>query len=316
MFFRKKKFLPETVGLESCSLCNLNCRDCYMRKYNFCGVGAGYLKLEDFVSFLDKNPFVKNVELANNGEVFLNPHLLDMFKIAFERGVNIYCNTVNFNKVSDEIIEAIVKYKIKMLTVAVDGACQETYSKYRVGGNFDKVMDNIKKINEYKKKYNSILPIMQWQYVVMDTNDSIEEINKAKEIAKSLDCEIFFKKTWEKDYEPSNPEEIQKATGLDFSDDNNIYKGSNRFLPCKDLWSFPYINYDGRLFACCCNANDLFDINVFEVGLEKALNDYRVKKTRKMLMGGKKYEESPCYKCELFWKMVKDNNFIKKDELK
>ncbi|MGN0929762.1 MAG: radical SAM protein, partial [Alphaproteobacteria bacterium] len=141
MFFKKEK-LPVNVRLDLCSMCNLNCCDCYMRKYNSCAIGSGYVKLENFISFLDKNPFVKTLEISNNGEVFLNPHLLDMLRIAYERGVQIYCNSVNFNKVSDEVLEGFVKYDVKMLTVAIDGACQETYVKYRRGGNFDTVINN------------------------------------------------------------------------------------------------------------------------------------------------------------------------------
>lgn len=94
-FFMKKKY-PFRVRLEASTLCQLNCRDCFMRK-NKCGaVGSGFLKLVDFVAFLDKNPFIKEIELSNNGEIFLNPQLLDILRVAYERGVDIYAsNGVN-----------------------------------------------------------------------------------------------------------------------------------------------------------------------------------------------------------------------------
>ncbi len=44
---------------------------------------------------------------------------------------------------------------MKDLTVSIDGASQETYQIYRVRGKFDEVIGHIRKINEYKKKYNS-----------------------------------------------------------------------------------------------------------------------------------------------------------------
>ena len=318
MFFKKKRFLPTVVQIEGCSMCNLNCRNCYMREHNFGIVKPGYLKLEDFVSFLDKNPFIKKIELCWNGEIFLNPDLLDILKVAYERKVVISFNTVNFNKASDEIIEAIVKYKLLQLTVAIDGACQETYSKYRRGGNFDTVINNIKKINEYKKKYNSILPIMQWQYIVMDTNDSEEEILKAKEIAKSLGCEIYFKKDWI-GWKPINPKPIEKLTGLDYSDVGSAFarrdKKIKRFIPCLSTILFPAINWDGRFLMCCCNYFKDVDINVFELGLKKALKHPLVKKTRKMIMGGKICKNSPCYKCQFYWNMVKEKNFVAKEDI-
>ena len=315
MFFRKKVYASK-VRLEASTLCNLNCRDCYMRLNHFGNVGAGYLKLENFVSFLDKNPFVREIELSNSGEVFLNPDLLDILKIAYERGVNIYlANGVNLNKVSDEMLEGLVKYGVKVVLVSIDGASQETYVKYRRGGNFDTVINNIKKINEYKKKYNSILPIMQWQYIVMDTNDSEEEILRAKEIAKSLDCTVWFKKTWNDKYKPKNPEILSKLTGLNFSDDEVVYTDNKRLVPCADLWKCPQINWDGRFLACCANFKDPFDVNVFEVGLEKLLNSKLIKDTKKMLMGGKVCKDSPCRNCYFYKKMAESKNFVKEDEI-
>ena len=318
MFFKKEK-LPVNARLDLCSMCNLNCRDCYMRKYNSCAIGSGYVTLENFISFLDKNPFIKILEISNNGEVFLNPHLLDMLKIAYERGVQIYCNSVNFNKVSDEVLEGFVKYNVRMLTVAIDGACQETYVKYRRGGNFDNVINNIKKLNEYKKKYKKIYPELLWQYIVMDTNDSEEEILKAKEIAKSLDCEIFFKKTWNPDYKPSNPVMIEKLTGLDFGNDDLAFSDFSKKWgvghPCISVWNWPQVNWDGRLMLCCCNYFKNIDINVFEIGLEKALQHPIVKKTKKMLMGGKACKDSPCYNCWVYKNIVKEKSFIKKKEV-
>lgn len=49
-----------------------------------------------------------------------------------------------------------------------------------------------------------------------------------------------------------------------------------------------------------------FDINVFETGLVKCLKSKMIRKTKKMLMGGKLYKKSPCYNCELFHRALKE----------
>ncbi|MBD5405324.1 radical SAM protein [bacterium] len=285
-------------------------------KTNFGNVGAGYLKYENFVKFLDMNPFVSHIELANHGEAFLNPDLVKILYEATKRNIVIHIlGGVNFNKVSDEQLEALVKYSVKDISISIDGASQEVYSKYRRNGNFDTVINNIKKLNEYKKKYNKDFPKLYWQYIVMDTNEDENEIKKAIKTAEELNMEILFKKTYVYGYKPKNPELISKLTGIDFNNTTALFANENRFCPCLDIWNSPQINYDGRFLGCACNYEYPFNINVFETGLTKCLKSKIVRKTKKMLMGGKPYKKSPCYNCE-YYKYKLQGNFITKEDIK
>ena len=318
MFFNKKELMPERVKLGVCSICNLNCRDCYMRKSktNFGNVGAGYLKYENFVKFLDMNPFVREIELANHGEAFLNPDLVKILETACRRNIIVtFNNGVNFNRVSDAQMEALVKYSVKGITVAIDGGSSDVYVKYRRGGNFDTVINNIKKLNEYKKKYGTEFPTLQWQYVVMDTNDSKEEVDKAVKLANDLNMTIFFIRTWNLDYKPKDPDFVNSLL-IDVRDEFKNYKNLKKKEPlcsiCTDLWEAPQINWDGRFLACCCNYENPFGINVFETGLVKCLKSRMVRKTKKMLMGGRSYKKSPCYNCYFYKKVMKEKYISKK----
>jgi hypothetical protein len=68
--------LPKMVRIEASTLCQLNCKDCYMRKSDSGALGKGYLKFSDFKNFIKNNKFVKSIELSNSGEIFLNPDLI------------------------------------------------------------------------------------------------------------------------------------------------------------------------------------------------------------------------------------------------
>ena len=211
---------PTKVRLELCTLCQLNCRDCYMRRSesNYCGVGKGYVTFDLFKRFVEMNPFVEFIETSNSGEIFLNPDLKKILEYAFHKKIALAAyNGCNLNSLSDELAEALVKYQFRGLTVSIDGASQEVYAAYRRNGNFNNVINNIRKINRYKEKYNSIYPNLGWQYVVMDTNDDIHEIQKAKELANELKMQIFFKETWNQNYIPKNIEQIKCETGVDYS---------------------------------------------------------------------------------------------------
>ena len=119
-------------------------------------MGKGQLSFEDFSNFIDTNPEIKRIEMSNWGEIFLNKDIVKILEYAFRKGVTLYCgNGTNFNNVSEEALEALVKYRVEYLNISIDGATQETYSIYRVGGNLCNVLQNIERLNNYKERYNS-----------------------------------------------------------------------------------------------------------------------------------------------------------------
>jgi hypothetical protein len=50
-----------------------------------------------------------------------------------------------------------------------------------VGGIYEAVLANIRRINELKKRYNSFFPLLQWQFVVFGHNE--HEIPLARKMA-------------------------------------------------------------------------------------------------------------------------------------
>lgn len=75
----------------------------------------------------------------------MNPDLPQIIKYAFENNIRLTArNGINFNHVSDIVLEALVKYRFEFITLSIDGASQETYGIYRRNGNIEKVFSNIK----------------------------------------------------------------------------------------------------------------------------------------------------------------------------
>ena len=98
-------------------------------------MGSGFLRFEHFRALLDENPQLQEIELANYGEIFLNPELLQIMTLAHERDVCLTADVgANLNDVRDEVLEGLVKYRVRSMTCSIDGASQETYGRYRVRG--------------------------------------------------------------------------------------------------------------------------------------------------------------------------------------
>ena len=144
--YKDKSELPKRLRVEVCSICQLKCPVCYMRtdeENAKNGCGFGYLKFEDFKKLLDENE-LENIEISNSGEIFLNPDLVKILEYADKKRVKVTAdNGVNLNYITDKQAEALAKYHVISMTVSIDGTSQETYEKYRVGGDYGKVIENI-----------------------------------------------------------------------------------------------------------------------------------------------------------------------------
>lgn len=189
--------LPKRVRIDACTICQLKCHCCKngQGKLKDSIVGHGFLSFENFKRFVEMNPFIEKIELANWGEVFLNPELGKIIAFAHENGVKLAAKTgTNFNNVSDEMLELLVKCEFDSLVISLDGASNETYSFYRRGGNFDTVIENIKKLNNLKTKFNSNYPKLYWQFVMMGHNE--HELPKARKLAEELGMGFMPKLNW------------------------------------------------------------------------------------------------------------------------
>jgi len=312
------EIVPTHIKIDACSLCQLDCVSCYMRTNKNSAIGNGYLKFSDFKKLVDENPEVIEIELSNWGETFLNPELEFILEYAHQKDVGITLgNGVNFNTVSEKMMELLVKTQVRFINVSIDGTSQEIYSLYRRKGNYDKVIENIKKLNHYKKLYHSELPVLQWQFIIMEQNE--HQVLEAKQMAESLGMRMFFKLQHDEGYVPKNPEFLREVTGLDALslEEYQEKTGELYITSCNDLIYFPQINWDGRLLGCCRVMEDDFGVNVFEVGLKKALASKKYVEAKRKLFLDTDVEissDNPCAKCYIYNYMKENNQWYTRKE--
>jgi len=296
---------PRRIRIEVCNMCQLKCPLCATpaRKKDPGVVGWGYLKFEKFKDLIEKNPFIEEIEMSWLGEIFFNPDLSKIIKYSFKKGIALTANGgVNFNYVSQETLRDLVKYKVRSICVAIDGASQKTYSMYRVGGDIRKVISNIMVINKYKKQYNSYFPVCFWQFIIFGHNE--HEILVAKKLSEKLGMKFYTKTSWDPRYSPVRDwQSVKKAVGKDFvvRNVNAVFYGKDEInKKCKALWEEPVINWNGDLFGCCENVS-MSCGNVFENGLLETLNSEKFKYMKDMIEGKKPPNENiVCTQCPIF----------------
>jgi MoaA/NifB/PqqE/SkfB family radical SAM enzyme len=275
------------VRLEACAMCQLKCVSCDTASGNSRknAVGWGYLKATDFRKFTEQNPLIKTIEISNWGEIFLNPELIEIIKIGCEHGIELTAgNGANMNKVKPAALEALVKYKFRYISVSLDGASQETYSQYRIGGDFETVISNIRRLNAYKKRYASPYPRLGWQFVIFGHNE--HELPLARKMAAELDMEFKPKLNAHEENAPlKNPDYVRRELGLKYISRSEYERKTGHFfsLACPQLWQQPQINWDGKLLGCCMNIWGDFG-NVFTEPLKNLLAAEKYRYAKSMLL--------------------------------
>lgn len=296
--------LPTKIRIEAATACQLACPTCPTAEgKTFEVLGKGFLRAEDFRRLLDQGgERLRSVELSNFGEPFLNPQLLDIFRIGHERGVELTINNgANLNNVRAEVLEGLVKYGVRKLRCSIDGTTQETYGAYRRNGSLAAALANIKKINEFKAAYKTPFPELIWQFVVFGHNQ--HQLADARLAARVLGMGFRAKLSWDKDWSPvTDAAAVTRQLGHAVTRDDylaetgEIYCGST----CLDLWDQPQINFDGRMLGCLVNYWGEFGGNAF-TDLAAAVNSPRMEYARAMLRGeAPPRDDVPCSACDIY----------------
>lgn len=308
--------VPKRIRIEASSVCQLRCRACPMASgAGQAAVGSGFLALEDFERILQENPRLERVELSNYGEILLNPALTDILRLAFERGVALHAdNGVNFNDAKPELVEALVKYRLVSMSCSIDGASQASYSLYRNGGDFDRVIANIKTLNAFKGKYGSERPSLCWQFVVFGHNEG--EIGQARRMAADLGMDFRLKLSWDSELSPVKDKEgLRRELGAATREEYRARTGRDYAQGCcHQLWDSPQINWDGKVLGCARNFwGDFGPQNAFVEGLSMALDGERMAYAKMMLQGKRPSRaDIPCAACEIYQGMRADGAWLRR----
>ena len=296
----------EEVSIDLSTICQLRCVECSTSKgitHNGI-VGKGQFHYDDFVRFVSNNPQVKRIEMSNWGEIFLNKDIADIIKFAYMNGVTLYCgNGTNFNDVDDIVLEYLVKYKVEYLNISIDGACQETYSQYRIHGSLEKVLSNIKRLNYYKDLYNSEYPKLSWQFIIFGHNE--HELPIVKELCKKYRMAFNPKLNYSNFSPVKDKEFVRRESGLGVADRaeyKEIHKKEYK-APCYHCFVSPQINWNGKILGCSVNKwKTIGDIN--EMSISEWENSQYFKTLVGILFERKDCPNTiPCFYCPNYQKI-------------
>jgi len=171
--------LPKVMRLkfEPTTRCNFKCEFCYGRY-----IAQGDLTFEDYITILDRLPFVKALELTGEGEPLLNTHLYEMLKIANERGVWTHITT-NASLLNEDRCRKLLSTGLDSLAISMESFEPEQFEKIRLGSKYDKVIEGIRNIARFRKERQKPLHLQLWVTLLKNT---LHQVNDITEFAKEV----------------------------------------------------------------------------------------------------------------------------------
>ena len=299
--------MPKLIIIDPTNHCNLKCPLCPTGSGDT-SVAYGLLKLDKYKKVVDVfAKWAQSMNLYFWGEPLLNKSFIEMIRYASQSPYQIRSNTsVNLNAVTDEQIEGLLTSNLDTLHVFIDGTTQEVYEKYRVGGNLETVLNNLKKLIAVKKLYKSDTTI-QWAFIVNKYNE--HQVETAKKMASDFGVafELVYLKTHLKEdylapvdkmidkyreWLPDNP----KYSHYDM--DTKTRKHPLKF--CREPWRQVAINWNGDVFPCAHVHTEEKDRmgNIFEQDFAEIWNGEKYVAARKELLGQPNDLETICHACK------------------
>lgn len=304
-FHRALPDRPSTLMVEPTNACNLHCPAC--------PTGAGILNrapramsFDEFRKILDQalDPpgYLRRVTLFNYGEPFLCPDLLRMVRCAADRGLETFTSTNGQFFGGAKIADEVVASGLTELLICLDGADQETISRYRKDANFDEILSGIRRVMAARAlrrspgrpersrtgaKPGPATPIVELQFILMKHNEG--QVERMRRIAADLGVDRFIIKTV--GISPGMPGFERLARELlpaDLSDSRYERRADGSFAlkgeapcGCEYVFSTLVVNSNGDVVPCCYDIHsehvmgNLFRQPLAEIWLGEKFRDFR-----------------------------------------
>ena len=250
---------PVFAQVEPANICNLTCPLCLTASMTHERPEA-LLPLQTFEKLIDEvGDYLLLMVLWNWGEPFLNPAIYDMIACAKEKNILVHCSTHGNVNFQDENAEKLVDSGLDTLIFGVDGATQETYGRYRVGGNLKRVQENIRRIIRIRGQKNSRTPRLNLRFVVMRHNE--HEIPLIKTMAEDLGVDFLSFKTV--DLPPLHGDDLDEeyaprdSAYRRYEYEDGSFTRKARPFQCMRPWKRVTLDALGEIISCEYDHKDL-----------------------------------------------------------
>jgi radical SAM protein with 4Fe4S-binding SPASM domain len=274
---------PFSITLETSSSCNLSCPEC------LAGIKLTRRdrKLMDATLIREKLDIHQNnafyCNLYAQGEPFLHHKLFEIIDMAHRYQYYTVIST-NGHFLTKENCMRIIESGLDRLIISLDGIDPESYLKYRKGGDYQKVVDGIYRLSNFKKKLSKSNPLIVIQFLVHKGNE--HQMKTSPKIIKAFGADTMQFKSLQ----------VYSRTGIEeLIPDNDKY---NRYrmekkkiqkksrISCFRIWSQVVYNSDGAMVPCCFDKIPEYSIGRSEKKRDDLWKSPQMQKIRQQVLSG------------------------------
>jgi len=244
---------PYMAHISPAGLCDLACTNCPTRDKTI--RGRQLLSYDTFRKFIDEaGDTLLYVILWSWGEPTLNPDLPKMTRYAKEKGI-LTVSSTNLNRLTPAYARDLATSGMDALIIAADGATAESYLKYRKGGDFERLKDNIRLLVKAKKEAGVETPLLNLRMVVSKDNE--HQVEDFREMGRSLGVDmISFKAFSTRQSGRENPAidrrfapKTKAFRWYRYRDEFHTDKRLKQYR-CRFPWTKPTLFADGMVISC------------------------------------------------------------------
>jgi radical SAM protein with 4Fe4S-binding SPASM domain len=204
----------------------------------------------------DIGDYVFLILLWDWGEPFLNPEVNDMIAYAKKKGIKLVSSTNGHLFTKEQHVDGVIRSGLDSLIIALDGANQETYARYRQGGDVDKVIQAARNIVNRKRELKVSHPFINIRTVVMRHNE--REIPQIKKLVQDIGVDALTLKT----FNPYDSDEALVPKNEAYRRFHYLADGKTRARrkrnPCRHLWNMPAIHWNGYVCMCTYDSHEAY----------------------------------------------------------
>ncbi|MBI2889510.1 MAG: radical SAM protein [Nitrospirae bacterium] len=268
---------PLHLDLESTSVCNLKCTFCATTYFEY---DRGFLDPDLCKAIVDEGAREGLASLKFNvrGEPLLHKDLPKMVSYAKQKGViDVFFNT-NGTGLTEHVAEALVEAGLDRIIVSFEGYEKKFYESHRVGATFEKVVRNVRRLREIRKRKGVSWPQIRLQSVKVPGLDVERYVEFWSPIADQVTC-------------------------LDLRDERSPADVGASDWACPCLWQRLTVTWDGMILLCpyMNKSPRHYQFNGFgrfpEMSIKEAWLGERAREFRRLHRAGRAHEVDPCSKC-------------------
>ena len=243
--------MPMSLSIEPTTSCNLRCPECPSGLRSFTRK-TGLAKVQDASAWI--HGMAESLVYCNlyfQGEPLLHPQLEGLIDTC--RGHGIYASTsTNAHHLTAKRAQSLVEAGLNRLIVSIDGATQESYASYRIGGQLERVLEGTGHVLEASRSAQRGTHVV-WQFLVVKPNE--HDIPEIQRMAREMGVHELVLKTAQLD-DPRDGHPLLASHREHRRYDRD--EASGKWVlrnPLKDecwrMWQGAVATWDGNVVPCC-----------------------------------------------------------------